>query len=280
MKFTSFFITEQGASIEGDVLRNVVVLGPVSKNGRRYSDKAMQGAVKLYEGASVYVDHPLKEQKARKVEERFGHLANVRFVEGEHRVRGDVHFLGSHPAVSRIKEAVGKGNPYFGLSPIHDGKGIKRDGTTYVESIDKVYSVDLVDGAATGTLTEQEEGMPADPAAAQAGNPEGFGQALVALLATPGLSKEVFLEKADALWDTLMGAPAEGQAPATEQDMPAWAKAMKEQLDTLTGQAAPGKDKKYTKPTSVDVHAAEQTGAAPGIPTDKKALGRWLHKAV
>src|SRR5688500_7189194 len=99
LRAASFFL-EEGATVQDDVLKNVVLLGPVSTNGNEYSAGAMRSAVPLYEGHPIYIDHDLKA-KARKTHERFGHAENVRFVERDHdgrpRVRGDIPFLRSHP---------------------------------------------------------------------------------------------------------------------------------------------------------------------------------------
>lgn len=261
MKLTEFFLTE-GATLEGDVIRNVVVCGPSSKNKRRYSDNALKGAVGLYEGMAVYADHltPAERRRGRRMEERLGHIENVRFCPDEHRDRGDLRLMESHPMTTRIKEAVAKGLPYFGLSHVADAKGYEKDGTTFVEEVTKVMSVDLVDNAATGTLIEQEE-APSDP----------FVAAAMALLEDSSMSKDDLLAKLGELWDTLRegkegevtrGQPAEGDAQA---GMPAPA----------TEQVRPSKPK-YIKPRmSAPVYVTEQTDNT--VPTDRKALAGWLH---
>ncbi len=51
---------------DSSVIQNVTLLGKVSKNGRRYSSKAMDDAVRLYDGVGFYLDHPTAaELKAR-----------------------------------------------------------------------------------------------------------------------------------------------------------------------------------------------------------------------
>src|SRR5262245_20252264 len=159
MRLTSIFASEASV-VDGDVIRDVVICGPVSKNGRRYSVKALKGAVPLYEGMAVYCDHLTKEERrkqggGRKCRERLGHLEQVRWCAESSRPRGNLRLLDTHPMTATVKESYAKGLPYFGLSHVFDGKGYEKDGIINVEEVTKVMSVDLVDNAATGTLVEQ-----------------------------------------------------------------------------------------------------------------------------
>ncbi len=201
------------------------------------------------------------------MEERLGHLEAVRWCPDERRPRGNLRLLESHPLTSRVKEAYAKGLPYFGLSHVIDGKGYEKGGITYVEEVTKVMSVDLVDNAATGTLVEQEEAPAGD----------AFGMAIQALLAEAGITKEVFLEKAEALWDSLKGdgeaapAAAAADAPAMEQTLALQVKALQEQVAALT---KPKPSARFIKPKAAPLHVSEQTQST--VPTERKALGAWL----
>ena len=52
------------AHVDGgpNLIQGVTLLGRVSKNGRRYSDRVMQDAVRLYDGVPFFLDHPTKRQ--------------------------------------------------------------------------------------------------------------------------------------------------------------------------------------------------------------------------
>lgn len=276
MKVTSVFLAE-GAALEGDVLRNVVVCGPQSKNGRTYTANALKKAARLYEGMGVYTDHDTKS-KGRKLDERFGCLENVRYVESENKVRGDLRFLTSHPMAERVREVFEKGLSWWGLSHVADARGHQTKGKVMVEEVTKVHSVDLVDGAATATLTEQDtaaEEAPEDP----------FMGAVMGLLKDTSLDKDGFLTKVGELWDTLRGdGTAEGGGEATAETPPATEQAQPETLnDKITKlveqeiakalkKAAP---KKYLKPA---VTVTEQATPTNAVPNDRKALSAWLKK--
>src|SRR5262245_49895442 len=147
MKVQSIFLCEGGA-LDGNVLRGVIVCARHSRNDNEYTDAALRGLVKVYEGRGVYCDHQLDAKKGRKLEERFGHLEGCHFVANEHVVRADLPFLASHPMAERIREAYQAGRPYFGLSHHGSGKGQIKGKKRIIEEVTHVDSIDLVDGAA------------------------------------------------------------------------------------------------------------------------------------
>jgi hypothetical protein len=300
-RIRSAFLVEQGYSVEGDVLKNVVLLGPVSTNGHEYTPEAMQSAVPLYEGKAVYVDHDLKS-KARRVGERFGHAENVRYVERDHdgrpRVRGDIPFLRSHSACEQVVEAYTKGRGYYGPSHVADGVITTRGGRKLVEQLKKVVSIDLVDGAATTTLIEQEDeggAAPMDPAAhAQ----EGLISMITSIVLGEGTPADKGA-KITALLETMEGGAAPAAAPAvpgaeteppvSEQRLLAKVGELVEQkinaglekaLPALIEQAV--KDRaggyKYLKPAGPGdppPAVVAQPKTVP-IPSEPKAKGAWL----
>lgn len=131
------------AEMKDGLLKDVVILGPVSKNNRKYSEAAMKKAVSLYEGKPVFMNHDIKNP-SRSAEDRFGVLKNVRFHEGK--LKGDLNYLTTHPMTARVGEDLNKKSGFFGLSHVADATCTK-DGM--VESIESVYSVDLVTNPAT-----------------------------------------------------------------------------------------------------------------------------------
>jgi hypothetical protein len=123
-------------------------LGRESKNGRTYSDKAMDDAAKLYEGTEVNIDHDRKEpHRERGLLEGFGVVrGSTRKTDG---VYGDLHFLKTHPAAPLFLERAERFPQNIGLSHNADGKTRREKSGEIVESIDRVNSIDLVRNPAT-----------------------------------------------------------------------------------------------------------------------------------
>lgn len=156
---------------QAGVIRGVSILGKHSANGREYSDQAMRDAARLYEGSRVRINHPSRREpyRERGLEEEFGVLRNVK-VEGN-RVRGDLHFVKSHPDADWILERAERFPNTIGLSHNADGKSVNRNGRTVVESLSRVNSVDLVnEPATTGGLFEAKSSYQGDIVAAMQGN--------------------------------------------------------------------------------------------------------------
>lgn len=134
---------------ENGIIRDVKVLGAESKNGRRYSDKAMREAAGFYEGRDVNVNHPSKESgnSERSVGDAFGWLESVTVKPDG--VYADLHYLKEHPAAGIIVEAAERNPKRFGLSHNAEGTVKRIDGKNVVESIASVKSVDIVQTPAT-----------------------------------------------------------------------------------------------------------------------------------
>lgn len=139
------------------IVRGVRVLGRESRNGRTYSDKAMNDAARLYEGAPVNIDHDRKEpHRERGLLEGFGELRNTAN-KGEF-VEGDLHYPKSHPATPLFEEMAERFPNKIGLSHNADGKSRRDKGKEIVESIDRVISVDVVRSPATNKGLWESEG--------------------------------------------------------------------------------------------------------------------------
>lgn len=138
---------------EAGIIRNVKLLGFISKNGRNYTPEAVKEAVGLYEGVPVNADHG-DTKTPRSIHDRLGRVINVRFVEGEG-LFGDFEFLKSHPLSERIIEAAERLPESMGFSHYADGQVRKVKGVEEVYKITKVKSVDLVaDPATCNSLSE------------------------------------------------------------------------------------------------------------------------------
>lgn len=135
---------------DAGIIRDVKILGQVSKNGREYATKAMQEAVKLYEGADVNVNHvDAKEKGSRSVLEGVGWLVGVHHDDKRNGVYGDLHLLKTHAVTPVLFEAAERRPERFGLSHHADGSVVHRGRKVIIESIEKVHSVDLVQNPAT-----------------------------------------------------------------------------------------------------------------------------------
>ena len=133
------------APVVNGVIKGVKIIGTRSRKGRRYPQEMLARAVKLYEGAPVYILHGnTRDQRLgqRKHEAHFGHLANVH--EGVDGLFGDMHIKQSHGLAGTIIESDGRD---FGLS--HNANCLLNDDKTEVLDILHVDSVDLVDNPST-----------------------------------------------------------------------------------------------------------------------------------
>jgi hypothetical protein len=301
MHLRDVFLTEQNVAVEGDVLKNVVLHGPVSTNGNEYSLDAMRSLVPLLEGRDVYVNHRVGK-KARDVDERFGHAQNVRVVEHDHdgrpRVRGDLHFMRSHKDCAQIIEAYTKGAPYYGTSIVADGTGRQDGRKRFVEQVTRVASLDLVDRAATGSLVEQDEGegeAPADPAARMT---NAMCEMISAIVTDTSLDKAGKMAKIEAILDAAE-TPAPGEAPAAPAEGDAPPPMSEQRLAKMVGnlveQALARRDEKhaglveqevqrrladarYVKPATTPGGPPPPQSAAKDVPPqDPAARKKWLH---
>ncbi len=143
---------------DAGVITGVRILGPRSVNNRRYLPEAIRKAMPLYEGIQVNYNHPPRNQPNadRTIDDRAGWLKNVHEVEGG--LSGDLHLLKEDVRAPKIFECAERNARLLGLSHNAEGKTRRENGTTLVEEITDVRSVDLVsDPASTKSLFEQKE---------------------------------------------------------------------------------------------------------------------------
>lgn len=168
------YVDSRGVAVRVDraagVLRGVKLIGLESLNGRRYRPAALAGAVSLYEGAKVNVNHPKDGPLApRDYRDRLGVIRQVEFRTGEG-LFGNLHYNPKHALAEQLAWDAENNPRNVGFS--HNVLArLARDGEqTVVESITHVQSVDLVaDPAATQGLFEQEaaESAEVDEAASE-----------------------------------------------------------------------------------------------------------------
>jgi len=151
------------------VVKDATLCGIKSKNGRRYTEKALKAAVQMYERAKINFNHPENETaggKPRKYEERFGVAKNVRYVAGKGIV-GDIHYNPKHKEADGFAWWVKNHPEAIGVSPNQRGNGKfdPKEGVMLIETITRVRSLDIVaDPATSESLLEHvlEEGVLAD----------------------------------------------------------------------------------------------------------------------
>lgn len=161
---------------EKRVISGVAVLGPSSGNPgrtssgktydrRSYTTAAMKGAVRLYEGARMFVDHGRTGR--RSLAERVGVLRNVRYDEGRTKVVGDAHVFEGRSG-DLIMDIAGRHHESLGLSHDAHGQGYVNNRELVVEELDTVHSVDFISNPATNDhLFEELEEPEKEPTMAE-----------------------------------------------------------------------------------------------------------------
>ncbi len=133
---------------ENGIIYGLAILGPESQNGYGYREQAMRNALKLYERKRSNANHT-PPGSTTSIYDRLGVWYNPRFEGGI--IKGDFHFLKSHPLAERLCEAAERPdlNDVFGFS--HDAYGREEPGSNgkFIEAIESVETVDLVADPAT-----------------------------------------------------------------------------------------------------------------------------------
>ncbi len=129
------------------IIYDVWVLGPKSRNKRYYTEECLNEGFGMYEDAPVYLDHEYDLKKPRSVKDQGGVLKNVR--RSRDGVRANLHY-NSTPAGKRIFESAKRHPKRSGLSPMHSFDYFKHtNGWEEVVKITEVISVDFVSRPAT-----------------------------------------------------------------------------------------------------------------------------------
>ncbi len=137
------------------VIRGVKLLGLSSRNSRRYREDALIGAVGLYEGAKVNINHPKGHPLSpRDYQDRLGVVRGVEFRTGEG-LFGDLHFNPKHALSEQLVWDAEHAPQNVGMSHNVLARTKRHGDETVVEAITKVQSIDLVaDPATTDGLFE------------------------------------------------------------------------------------------------------------------------------
>lgn len=145
-------LTPRQVDRETGVIRNVALLGAVSKNKRRYTEGALDSAVGLFESAQVFANHADGD---RDVRDLVGRITAARRDDGY--VRGDIEVL-EHQR-SWVLPLVESGGAGSGMS--WDGYAQWRqaeDDIQEVTAVKAVRSVDIVAKPATTRNFYESEG--------------------------------------------------------------------------------------------------------------------------
>lgn len=133
------------------VVHSCKILGLQSKKNRRYLPDAIAKAKDLYEGRSVYIDHPepSKADQPRPLMAKFGTIKAVRLA-ADGSLLGDLHYNPHHPLTPLFEGWLQIDPNAIGLS--HSAMCVVRecgDGSREIVEIKSVESVDLVTSPAT-----------------------------------------------------------------------------------------------------------------------------------
>ena len=167
VEYSSPITTSSRVDRDAGIIRDVLILGPTSANGRTYTSDALIAAAPLYEGVPVYIDH--QPDGRRSYRDKIGRLVHVQYRDGG--LRGDLHINPAHPAAQQLMWDAEHNPAAVGLSHDATGRTITRDGHTIVEAIESVRSVDLVAEPAT-TRTLYEDRTMSDTAPQTATSPD------------------------------------------------------------------------------------------------------------
>lgn len=151
-------MSEAVADRSQHLVRNVVLLGPQSRNGYRYSLPAMQAALPLYENRPIFLDHAdeMQAPTRRKLRDFAGQVLSPRF-EGE-RLRGDLRLLGPH--AHWLFDLIEAAPQDIGMSHVVLGRRSAQG--ELVEHIERVVSVDIVAFPATTRSFQESSEQPGD----------------------------------------------------------------------------------------------------------------------
>ncbi len=131
------------------VIRGVKILGLRSRNGRVYLPAALAGAVTLYEGAKVNINHPKGHPHSpRDYQDRIGTLRSIA-VRGSEGLFGDLHLNPAHALAEQLLWDAEHAPDNVGLSHNVQAQTARRGDEVVVEAILKVQGVDLVADPAT-----------------------------------------------------------------------------------------------------------------------------------
>lgn len=145
------------------VIHNSLVLGPRSKNGRKYPEATQKDAIPVFEGARAFLDHPKTKDMAetRSMRDLIGWHENVRVEKG--RMISDLHLFDNASVRDHVIPVVKRNPKVAGNSILARGQMEKKkdkDGDSVVSKILAARSVDLVtEPATTNSIFSESENI-------------------------------------------------------------------------------------------------------------------------
>lgn len=131
---------------ENMIIKNVAVLGSISKNNRKYTKQALEDAVRVFENTKAFLSHSSRQ---RSLNELIGFFKNLHISESDNKVKGDFYLLDESEIGKKILKIAETNPGLAGFSIDAVGKLRQENGETIVESIEKGNSIDLVLNPAT-----------------------------------------------------------------------------------------------------------------------------------
>lgn len=146
------------SQVDGNVIKNVVILSEHSLNKRNYTEDCQRKATTIFEGMKSFVDHG-KDGENRKVRDLIGYYSNVHYVAEEKKTKGDLNLIPDEPETGKILK-MAETMPHLVGNSIHArGRYNTKDGIDVVEEIIEAFSGDIVTNPATtkGLFEEKNE---------------------------------------------------------------------------------------------------------------------------
>ena len=133
---------------ENNVIHHIALITSVSKNNRRYTDKALESVKTLGDGTKSFLDHE-QSYGTQSVKNLLGEIKNTH-KEGS-TVYGDLYVLKSSPGSDLVFEIAEKMPSLAGFSISGTGKFSEPDdkGVETVEDVTSLRSIDFVGHPAT-----------------------------------------------------------------------------------------------------------------------------------
>lgn len=141
------------------IIRDALLCGSVSANGRDYPARAFAGSrIKRYESKSVFLNHAVKPNTARDIRDKIAWIENARHREDGMPI-GDIGFNPKHPEAESVLWVAENKPGFCGLSHVAHCRTTRKNGRDVVEEIIGVESVDIVvDPATTQGFFEHTSG--------------------------------------------------------------------------------------------------------------------------
>jgi hypothetical protein len=190
------YVANKDFTVEGNVIRNVPILGTISKNGRIYPKSVRQSAIALFEGREIFKNHTSDRENwtERNYDDLIARVINVH--NEDDALRGDLVVSEGHLTGKRLLDDCRAGLSFGGVSGefeiCYDQQELRK-GKYVVSNINKVRLLALVPMPATLALHESMEEALAEQTAEQMAH-AALHAAIDAVLVGEGTNEEKLKE--------------------------------------------------------------------------------------